>query len=390
MAAALQGHEKVCECLLDNGADGNIADQNKETALYAACLNGHVEVVDCLIKHASLDPNDGNAEGETPLIAACWNGHQPVVETLLASGADMDKQNENGKTPLIASCWRNFPNITKALVSAHASIHKVDEHGRTALWAACRGGSAECIQLVLDHGGDPDQMDDRKGAFDAGAGVSSCSPLFAAAWQGHIEAVECMLKNGADPELGDSEGRKPGDVTEKDEVKAIVRNYSDMKYNGTAPPACSGKPHWPPTYNPFTRISNQSTVDMKHAARRGGLACGNPREIVSHGWCGHTCANRALCLRSLLVGLDADIWRACSITVKSAVTVSRALFSGPLFWTVYSHDEPIGRWTRGYILTTNQSLHPSDVLLVRDPGIREGRLREAKHRRGRGESVQDS
>ena len=43
---------------------------------------------------------------------------------------------------------------------------QVDEHGRTALWAACRGGSAECVKVIMDTGGDPDNMDDRKGSFE--------------------------------------------------------------------------------------------------------------------------------------------------------------------------------------------------------------------------------
>lgn len=241
MAAALQGHHDVCKMLLDNGADMNLADENKETALYIACSSGHSSIAKVLLASGATDLNEGNAEGETPLITASWHGHQEIVEALLAHGADVDKQNANGKTPLIAACWRSFPDAAKALISAHASAHKVDEHGRTALWAACRGGSAACVQVVLDHGGDPDQMDDRKGAFDAGAGVSSCTPLFAAAWQGHLEVVECMLKNGCDPELGDNEHRKPLDVADKDAIKAIIRQYADMKYAGTAPPPCSGK-----------------------------------------------------------------------------------------------------------------------------------------------------
>lgn len=47
----------------------------------------------------------------------------------------------------------------------------MDEHGRTALWAACRGGAMECIKLLMERGADPDNMDDRQGTFDAGAGV---------------------------------------------------------------------------------------------------------------------------------------------------------------------------------------------------------------------------
>ena len=60
-----------------------------------------------------------------------------------------------------------------------------------------------------------------------------------------MEAAECMLKNGADPELGDSEGRKPADMTEKEDIKAVVRKYAEMKYDGSAPPPPSGTVHSP-------------------------------------------------------------------------------------------------------------------------------------------------
>lgn len=42
--------------------------------------------------------------------------------------------------------------------------------------------------------------------------MSSCTPLFAAAWQGHVAAIKMMLEMGADPNRGDSEKRTPLEV----------------------------------------------------------------------------------------------------------------------------------------------------------------------------------
>jgi ankyrin repeat protein len=83
--------------------------------------------------------------------------------------------------------------VASLLLEKGAKVHQVDEHGRTALWAAGRGGSAECVKVILDAGGDPDAMDDRQGAFEAGAGVASCTPLFAAVWCGNTPACKVML-----------------------------------------------------------------------------------------------------------------------------------------------------------------------------------------------------
>jgi ankyrin repeat protein len=104
--------------LLENGADVNLSDSNKEGPLYIACTNGHTAVVEVLMKHASPDVNEGNAEGETCLITAAWHGHADVVAMLIGAGADVDKQNSNGKTSLIAACWRSFPEVAKAILDA--------------------------------------------------------------------------------------------------------------------------------------------------------------------------------------------------------------------------------------------------------------------------------
>eukprot|EP00240_Pyramimonas_obovata_P001721 CAMPEP_0118933626 /NCGR_PEP_ID=MMETSP1169-20130426/12088_1 /TAXON_ID=36882 /ORGANISM="Pyramimonas obovata, Strain CCMP722" /LENGTH=499 /DNA_ID=CAMNT_0006876409 /DNA_START=128 /DNA_END=1629 /DNA_ORIENTATION=+ len=250
MAAALQGHAATCEILITNGADATLADENGETALYMASNNGHAGVVEVILKSAGPEyVNQGNAEGETPLIAAAWNGHTDVVELLLGKGAEVDKQNEGGRTPIIAACWKSNPEVAKALLAAGGNVHKLDEHGRSALWAAARGGCEKCVQVVLENGGDSDQMDNRQGAFDAGAGVSSCTPLFAATWQGHVAAVECLLTSGADPELGDNENRKPVDVTDNDEIKALLTKYTEIKYDDKAekPAPAKGKGTQPKT-----------------------------------------------------------------------------------------------------------------------------------------------
>eukprot|EP00959_Pyramimonas_sp_CCMP1952_P190420 3982576-Pyramimonas_sp.AAC.1 len=61
--------------------------------------------------------------------------------------------------------------------------------------------------------------------------------------QGHVAAVECLLTNGADPELGDNENRKPSDVTDNEEIKALLTKYNEIKYDdkATKPTPAPGK-----------------------------------------------------------------------------------------------------------------------------------------------------
>jgi hypothetical protein len=95
------------------------------------------------------------------------------------------------------------------LLAAGAEVDHADADGRTALWAAARAGDSMSISLCVERGGDVDKKDARRDAFSAGAGVATCTPLFAAVWQEEHDAVRSLLAAGADPREGDGEGRAP-------------------------------------------------------------------------------------------------------------------------------------------------------------------------------------
>jgi hypothetical protein len=95
------------------------------------------------------------------------------------------------------------------LLAAGAEVDHADADGRTALWAAARAGDSMSISLCVERGGDVDKKDARRDAFSAGAGVATCTPLFAAVWQEEHDAVRALLAAGADPREGDGEGRAP-------------------------------------------------------------------------------------------------------------------------------------------------------------------------------------
>ena len=55
--AACRGMEEMTELLLDHGADYNVSGGKFETPMGAAHANGHIEIMDLLVKHgASLSP----------------------------------------------------------------------------------------------------------------------------------------------------------------------------------------------------------------------------------------------------------------------------------------------------------------------------------------------
>lgn len=85
--SATEGYFELAKTFLDNGADLYIEDDNyKRTALHFAALNGHLKIVDVLLrKGAHVDKKD--AAGKTPLDYANRYGHKKVAKLLKSAGA---------------------------------------------------------------------------------------------------------------------------------------------------------------------------------------------------------------------------------------------------------------------------------------------------------------
>lgn len=85
--------------------DVNLPNQDGDTALHIACLNGDTEVVATLLANGANVHLRG-LNNDMPIHIATENGHVEVLELLLAhNNIDREAINENGHTALnIASC----------------------------------------------------------------------------------------------------------------------------------------------------------------------------------------------------------------------------------------------------------------------------------------------
>jgi hypothetical protein len=90
--------------------------------LFIASQRGHVDAVGLLLDDLratdkfSSGVNAADAAGATPLFAACQNGHDEVVKLLLASrgnveSVEVDKVNNDGATPVCSCPWRGRPRL---------------------------------------------------------------------------------------------------------------------------------------------------------------------------------------------------------------------------------------------------------------------------------------
>ena len=100
--AAAAGHEDIVRFLLSDEirADPRTATDNNFTPLHAAAMQGNARICQLLLDHGA-DPNmQTDPQGYLPLHSAAWGGHVEAVQVLLECGARTDLHNYRGEIPL--------------------------------------------------------------------------------------------------------------------------------------------------------------------------------------------------------------------------------------------------------------------------------------------------
>jgi len=125
--AVFHGHWRLCQYLLERGANPNLADPVTGETPAHSCLctmdrSSH-DIVLKLLLEAGADPNaatkpgeetggfmrDVRTRGETPLHRAAAFGNENTIQMLLEAGAKVDVRDVNGDSPLGWASWHLRP-----------------------------------------------------------------------------------------------------------------------------------------------------------------------------------------------------------------------------------------------------------------------------------------
>ena len=140
--AVFHGHWRLCQFLIENGADVNHPEPDTgETPLHAAlCTTNrtrHDLVLKVLLANGA-NPNcvtkpsaetggfmrDCRTKAETPLHRAAAFGTEETIQLLLDAGAIIDAKDMNGDSPLTWASWHLRPDsVLRKLCYAKYSIH---------------------------------------------------------------------------------------------------------------------------------------------------------------------------------------------------------------------------------------------------------------------------
>ncbi|KAN0066683.1 Ankyrin repeat-containing domain protein [Elaphomyces granulatus] len=159
--AALQGHVPIVELLLKlHDINPNFQGGSLQAApLLLAAIEGHSAIVELLLAMPNIDPDvRGGQLCCTPLIYACEKGHVSIVQQLLARN-DVDVNARGGYkygysrcTPLIKACMKGHVEIINLLLAKEGiDINLV--HGTVPICVAAARGDVDLVKLLLDQEG---------------------------------------------------------------------------------------------------------------------------------------------------------------------------------------------------------------------------------------------
>ncbi|KAI0435502.1 hypothetical protein F4803DRAFT_545377 [Xylaria telfairii] len=149
--AAYWGSKPIVRTLLALGANTN-PKAYIFPPLYAACRNGHFNIVNLLLCHDSRATEDLSWRAPAgpqvvPLTLAARSDHLATVGLLLKFGADVDAPCLEG-TALICAATRGYEPIVRLLLDFGANHRITTDDGRTARDLAKRSGHSHVVEML--------------------------------------------------------------------------------------------------------------------------------------------------------------------------------------------------------------------------------------------------
>lgn len=197
---------EAVDLLIEAGADVNKVVTGQRdlpgsgTALNQAIYQNNVELVRRFLD-AGADPRLGGA-----LCAAAWRGSLEISDLLLEGGASVETED---CAPLVLAAGSHEIDLVTRLLELGADPRRPSPgpSPRTAIHNAARDGQGNIVQLLIQHGADPNS-----------ALPNGFTPLHGAAWAKSIETAQILLEAGAE-----IDARRDGGATPL--MSALLRSY---------------------------------------------------------------------------------------------------------------------------------------------------------------------
>ncbi|XP_002086414.2 E3 ubiquitin-protein ligase mind-bomb [Drosophila yakuba] len=233
-AASQNGHIEVIQVLLRHAVDVEIEDKDGDRAVHHAAFGDEAAVIEILAK-AGADLNARNKRRQTSLHIAVNKGHLNVVKTLLTLGCHPSLQDSEGDTPLHDAISKEHDEMLSLLLDFGADITLNNNNGFNALHHAALKGNPSAMKILLTKTNRPwiveEKKDDGYTALHLAAlnnhveiaellvhmgkanmdrqNVNLQTALHLAVERQHVQIVKLLVQDGADLNIPDKDGDTP-------------------------------------------------------------------------------------------------------------------------------------------------------------------------------------
>lgn len=181
--AAIQGHERIVDLLIEEGCSLDCADAEGNTALHHASRKGQLAIVKSLVTRGAAI-NATGSDDRSALHLAMEEPYQNVVMLLIQHKANVNARDAFFRTPLHIGASQGNVAMCNYLLNEGAQLDSREANSKTPLQLACEAGYYELVQLMLDQ------------AKLNATNMTFLTAFFAAVEHGHVRIVESFFSHG--------------------------------------------------------------------------------------------------------------------------------------------------------------------------------------------------
>ena len=260
---------ETLECLLSNGANPLLKNENGRNVLFISAQYGCTDVILRLLSFG-VDIDSRDDEGHTSLMCAAALAKSQAVNCFLEKGADPTLTASNGWSLLHFACQGGNTTIIETFLSRGLDVNIKDTYrGLTPLAVSILYKKLDAIKYLLQKGADPSlelgilpvnmiqlvmiamqsasSIDIIEACLSNGLDINvqtseGLTPLMTAAYLNNPAVVDFLLLNGADPSLRDNSERtvlhyaaEGGDITVIEKCLSLGLDIESKDNEGKTP-----------------------------------------------------------------------------------------------------------------------------------------------------------
>jgi len=144
--ACIGGNLDIVKLLLSLRVDYRPINTRKETLLHAACMMGHHQLIETLVKECEVDFTLKDTAKKTPALRASENGDEKCLSKLIECGMPTEQL---GSILAIAGHYGRVGFLQSVVEKYHVDPQSKDDAGKSALHRASEQGRLEVLRYLF-------------------------------------------------------------------------------------------------------------------------------------------------------------------------------------------------------------------------------------------------